>query len=107
MADNTPPVIPLLTLSVLPLKNTVLFPTMFMPLSVGRPASLAAVEAGLNTEEKTFFVTAQKDGSLENPGPQDLFPIGTRAVVKRMARGENTIELLVQGLERVRFLHWT
>src|SRR5437762_845719 len=44
MADNTPPVIPLLTLSVLPLKNTVLFPTMFMPLSVGRPASLAAFE---------------------------------------------------------------
>jgi ATP-dependent Lon protease len=91
-------------LPVLPLKNTVLFPYLFMPLSVGRPGSLAAIEAALATEEKTFFVSAQKDASNEQPGFDDLHTIGTRAVVKKMARGEGVIELIVQGVERVTLL---
>src|SRR5947209_9877213 len=91
-------------LPVLPLKNTVLFPNLFMPLSVGRPASLAAIEAVLGTEEKTFVVAAQRDASNEQPGFDDLYHIGTRAAVKRMARGEGVIELIVQGVERVTLL---
>jgi ATP-dependent Lon protease len=88
-------------LPVLPLKNTVLFPYLFMPLSVGRPTSLAAIEAVLGTEEKTFLVAAQRSGDQEEPGLADLYPIGTRAVIKKMVRGEGVVELLVQGLERV------
>jgi len=89
-------------LPVLPLKNTVLFPHLFMPLAVGRPNSLAAVEAVLATEEKTFVVAVQRDGNNEQPGFDDLFTIGTRAVIKKMARAsEETLELLVQGPERV------
>jgi ATP-dependent Lon protease len=91
-------------LPVLPLKNTVLFPHLGMPLAVGRPNSLAAVEAALATEEKTFVVAAQKDGNNDQPGFDDLYSIGTRAVIKKMARGEGVIELLVQGVERVTLL---
>jgi ATP-dependent Lon protease len=91
-------------LPLLPLKNTVLFPQLFMPLSVGRPASLAAVEAALATEEKTFVVAAQRDANNEQPGLDDLYRVGTRAVIKKMARGEDVIELIVQGVERVRIL---
>ena len=68
-------------LPLLPLKNTVLFPHLFMPLAVGRPNSLAAVEAVLATEEKSFVVAAQKDGDNEQPGLDDLYTIGTRAVI--------------------------
>src|SRR5439155_24586285 len=89
-------------LPVLPLKNTVLFPGLFMPLSVGRPGSLAAIEAALATEEKTFLVAAQRDVAVEQPTLSDLYAVGTRAVVKKMARGEGVIELIVQGIERVR-----
>jgi ATP-dependent Lon protease len=89
------------TLPVLPLRNTVLFPHLFMPLSVGRPNSVAAVEAVLSTEDKTFIVVAQRDNQNEQPGPDDLYTVGTRAVVKKMARGENGVELLVQGVDRV------
>ncbi len=89
------------TLPVLPLKNTVLFPHLFMPLSVGRPGSVAAVEAVLATEDKNLILVAQKDAQNEQPGPDDLFSVGTRAVVKKMARGESGLELLVQGVERV------
>jgi ATP-dependent Lon protease len=91
-------------LPVLPLKNAVLFPHLFMPLAVGRPNSLAAVEAVLATEEKTFVVAAQKDGNNEQPGLDDLYAIGTRAVIKKMARGEGVIELIIQGVERVTLL---
>jgi ATP-dependent Lon protease len=88
-------------LPVLPLKNTVLFPYLGMPLAVGRPNSLAAIEAVLATEDKSFVVAAQRNADNEQPGMDDLYPVGTRAVVKRMARGEGVIELLVQGVERV------
>jgi ATP-dependent Lon protease len=91
-------------LPVLPLKNTVLFPHLFMPLSVGRPGSLAAVEAVLASEDKTLVVSAQRDPVVDQPGFNDLYTIGTRAVVKKMARGEGVIELLVQGIERVTLL---
>jgi ATP-dependent Lon protease len=91
-------------LPILPLKNTVLFPHLFMPLAVGRPNSIAAIEAVLATEEKSFVVAAQRDADQEQPTLDDLYPIGTRAVVKKMARGEGVIELIVQGVERVSIL---
>src|SRR5947208_2721122 len=72
-----------------------------MPLSVGRPGSVAAVEAVLASEDKNFIVVAQRDAQNDQPGPADLFTVGTRAVVKKMARGESGVELLVQGVERV------
>jgi ATP-dependent Lon protease len=91
-------------LPVLPLKNTVLFPFLFMPLSVGRPGSLAAIEAVLATEDKTFVVAAQKDAANDSPGLDDLYQVGVRAVIKKMARGEGVIELIVQGTDRVTLL---
>ena len=57
--------IDVVVLPVLPLKNTVLFPYLFMPLSVGRPGSLAAVEAVSATEEKTFVVAAQSEAASD------------------------------------------
>ena len=65
---------------------------MFMPLSVGRPHSLAAIEAALASEEKTFVVVAQRDGATDQPKEADLFGVGTRAVIKKMARGEGVVE---------------
>ncbi|MBI3821998.1 MAG: endopeptidase La [Planctomycetes bacterium] len=89
------------TLPVLPLKNTVLFPYLFIPLSVGRPASRAAVEAALASEDKTLVVVAQRDPTNDAPGIDGLHTIGTRATIKKMARSDEGIEILVLGLERV------
>ena len=87
---------------LLPLKNSVLFPFVWMPLTVGRAASVATIEAVLAREDKELVVVAQRDASVETPGPQDFFSIGTKAVVKRMARRpDGTMELMVQGVERV------
>src|SRR5579862_9692980 len=89
------------TLPLLPLKNSVLFPGLMMPLSVGRPGSLAAVEAALATEEKEIVVVTQRDVSVDNPGASDLFTIGTVASIKKVSRSKEQIELLVLGSERV------
>jgi ATP-dependent Lon protease len=88
-------------LPVLPIKNTVLFPHLVMPLAAGRPASRAAVEAALASEDKGILIVAQRSAEVEEPGQDDLFTIGTRAVIKRMNRSEQAIEIIVQGLERV------
>jgi ATP-dependent Lon protease len=99
MSPETP--ITTWTLPVLPLKNTVLLPSMFLPLSVGRPNTRAAVEAALATEDKVLVIVAQRNASDETPGLADLYGVGTRAVIKKMAHAENGVELLVQGAERV------
>jgi ATP-dependent Lon protease len=101
----TPEVEVVQTLPVLPMKNTVLFPYLFLPLSVGRPSTIAAVEAALATEEKTLLVVVQRDPNNEQPGPDDLYPIGTKAVIKKMVRPQQGgIEILVQGSERLAIL---
>jgi ATP-dependent Lon protease len=92
------------TLPLLPLKNTVLFPGLFMPLSVGRTTSVAAVEAALASEDKALVVVAQREAATEQPGLPDLYGVGTRAIIRKMARTPEAVELLVQGGERVTLL---
>jgi ATP-dependent Lon protease len=92
-------------LPVLPLKNSVLFPHLLMPLSVGRPASRAAVEAALSTEEKEIVVVAQRDPNKDVQSAGDIYTIATKAVIKKMARpNENQMDLIVLGVERVLIL---
>ncbi|MEN6626939.1 MAG: endopeptidase La [Candidatus Sumerlaeia bacterium] len=87
-------------LPVLPLKNTVLFPGLMMPLSVGRPQSLHAVESALAREDKTLLAVSQKDADLAEPKFGDLFHVGTRAVIKKLERSEERLQIIVQGLDR-------
>ena len=89
------------TIPVVPIKNSVLFPNLLMPLSVGRPKSVAAIQAALTMETKEIIVVTQRDSSVEIPGPTDLFPMGTRAAIKRSGRNGEKYEILVLGIERV------
>src|SRR6185436_20105575 len=92
-------------LPVLPLRNIVLFPLLTMPLSAGRAASVAAIEAALLTEAKELLVVAQRDAANDAPTPNDFYSFGTKAVIRRMARGpEGSIQIIMQGLERIEIL---
>lgn len=89
-------------LPALPLKNTILFPGLLLPLSVGRESSLRAVEAALNTEEKEIILIAQRDAQVDSPQQDDLYTIGTKAVIRKSSRpNEGAMEILVLGVERV------
>ncbi|MBA2252770.1 MAG: endopeptidase La [Nitrospirales bacterium] len=90
------------TLPVIPIKRSVLFPGVMLPITIGRARSVAALEAALETEEKTVVVVAQRNPDHEEPGIDDLFTIGTKAVIKQTVRTpEGVVQALVQGLERV------
>jgi ATP-dependent Lon protease len=90
------------SLPALPLKNTILFPGLLLPLSVGRESSLRAVEAALSTEEKEIILVAQRDAQVESPQQDDLFTIGTKAVIRKSSRPNgHAFEILVLGMERV------
>lgn len=90
------------TLPVLPIKHAVLFPSMLMPLNVGRPSSIAAIEAALASEEKEIVVVAQRDAAVDSPSLTDLYSIGTKAVIKKMARrADGLLEVVLLGVDRV------
>jgi ATP-dependent Lon protease len=89
-------------LPALPLKNTILFPGLLLPLSVGRESSLKAVQAALNTEEKEIILIAQRDPQVDIPEQDDLYTIGTKAVIRKSSRlNDGVMEILVLGVERV------
>src|SRR5262252_3484050 len=81
-------------LPILPLRNTVIFPSGISPLTVGRPMSLAAAEAALATEEKLLGVVAQREDNDTEAAPSNLYQIGTLVVINRMMRAPGSEEML-------------
>jgi len=90
-----------LVLPVFPLKNSVAFPHMVLPVTAGRVKSIAAVEAALATEDKRIAVFTQRDDAIEAPGADDLYPVGTLCVIKRMQRTQGVINLVLQAGRRI------
>ena len=92
-------------LPVLPLRDTVVFPYVILPLSVTREPSIAAVDRAL-AESRIILLAAQKDSTVEDPVEQDLYPSGTAGVIMRMLKlPDGRIRILVQGLARARIQH--
>ena len=89
------------TYPVLPLKNTVVYPQIVIPLAVGRPKSLAAVNAGVDSGRRIVTV-AQKQATVEDPSRDDLFAVGTIATINRVEKRDKGAQVIVQGVERIR-----
>ena len=95
--------------AVLALQNTTLFPETVVPLAVGRPRSVAAVEAALTTEEKLLAcitVRADATNTSQDAGPEDLYQVGTLTMIKRMERLGDTMHIIAQGTDRVKVIEW-
>ena len=89
---------------LLPVRDLVLFPGVIVPLFVGRPRSLKALEEAM-LHEKTVLVVAQKDMNVEDPEPEDLFEVGTITTVLQMLRlPDGTTKVLVEGVSRASIL---
>src|ERR671926_497051 len=87
---------------VLALQNLTVFPETVVPLGIGRPRSLAAVEAALATPEKLLAcITVRPDRADDTDAkPDDLYEVGTLVMIKRMDRTDNGMRIIVQGTER-------
>ena len=87
-------------LVILPLRNTVLFPSTITPLVVGRPSSLQIVEEAVRQQSLIGFVT-QRDAKIETPQPEHLFRVGTAADVLRMfSLPDGQRQIIIQGRQR-------
>ncbi|MCH9751866.1 MAG: endopeptidase La [Alphaproteobacteria bacterium] len=90
------------TLPVLPLRDIVVFPDMVAPLFVGRDKSVRALEM-VDESDNEIMLVAQKDPSTDDPGADDLHPVGTTATILQLLKlPDGTVKVLVEGSHRAR-----
>lgn len=91
------------TLPLLPIRDLVVYPFMILPLFVGRESSIKAVEEALNNTDRLILLASQKDISAEHPSPDEIFELGTVAMIMRMRKlPDGRIKILIQGLSKAR-----
>jgi ATP-dependent Lon protease len=84
-------------LPMLAVRDVVVFPNMVLPLFVGRETSVLAIEAAL-AQDRLIFLATQKDQSVENPEPEDIYTVGTASLILRMLKlPDGRLKILVQG----------
>src|SRR5690242_16069361 len=90
------------SLPLLPLRDVVVFPHMVIPLFVGRPKSIKALDVAMDTG-KHILLVAQKSAAKDDPAAEDLYSIGTVATVLQMLKlPDGTVKVLVEGAQRGR-----
>src|SRR5438034_11806869 len=89
-------------LPILPLRDTVLFPNSFMPLAVARESSVRLIDDAI-ANGKLIAVFTQRDAAMEEPGQDDLYPVGTATHIHKMSKlPDGRHRLTAQGLARLR-----
>ena len=100
--DNIP-----LTISMMPVRDVVVFTDMLLPLFVGREKSIKAIEESMK-KDRYVFLSAQKDSSVENPKAADVYRIGTVGRVQKMLKlPDGKVKALVQGITKAKILKYT
>jgi ATP-dependent Lon protease len=95
------------TLPMLPGRDIVVFPYMIIPLFVGRDASIRSVEEAL-AKNRLIFLASQKDITEENPTPDNIYTVGTIAMIMRMRKlSDGRVKILIQGVAKGRVKNYT
>ena len=101
-AESVP--IPADALIILPVRNMVLFPGVVMPITIGRPKSIAAAQQAVR-EQRPVGILLQRDADASDPGPDDLYRVGTVAnIVRYITAPDDTHHIVCQGVQRFRVL---
>lgn len=91
-----------ITLPLLPLRDVVVFPHMVIPLFVGRPKSIKALEAAMEAGRQIMLV-AQKAAGKDEPKPDDMFEVGCVSTILQMLKlPDGTVKVLVEGMQRAK-----
>ena len=103
--DQRHPVIPEDATIILPVRNMLLFPGVVLPLTIGRPSSIAAAQEAVRSGRKVGLLL-QNDPDIEQPGPEHLRRVGTIAEILRYVTHENTHYAICRGLRRFRVVEF-
>ena len=91
-----------MTIPLLPVRDVVIYPYMILPLFVGRNLSIKAVDEALN-KDRYIFLATQKDSSIEEPTEDQIYTVGTVAMIIRMLKlPDGRVKILVQGVAKAR-----
>ena len=100
MSGHTPMPATPIDLPLLPLRDVVVFPHMVIPLFVGRPKSIKALESAMESERRIMLV-AQKAAAKDEPSVQDMFEVGCVATILQLLKlPDGTVKVLVEGQQR-------
>ena len=92
-------------ISILPLRNSVLFPGSIIPIDVGRKKSVKLVEEAISKERPVIGIVTQRDARTEDPGPGDLYMVGCAArILKVIKLAKDNFSVILQGVSRIRLL---
>ncbi len=95
-------------LPILPLRGMVVYPLTVIPLNVGQERSIKLVDEASTSTSRMIGLVTVKDEKIEEAGPDDVYRIGTVAIIHRLLRApDNTVRLIVQGVERIRVEEFT
>ena len=97
----------IIQLPLLPLRGLLVFPSMVLHLDVGRDKSVTAIEKAMMGDHQ-IFLASQKEVSIEDPEPKDIYQVGSLAKVKQMLKLPNgTNRVLVEGIQRAEIIRFT
>jgi ATP-dependent Lon protease len=94
-------------ISLLPLRDMVIFPVLVNPLAVSREGSVQLIDDGVAGGSRIIGVVTMRDPLVEKPTAKDIHPIGCAVVVRMMAKGADGIKMIVQGVSRLQILQIT
>ncbi|MGD8536922.1 MAG: LON peptidase substrate-binding domain-containing protein, partial [Candidatus Aminicenantes bacterium] len=93
-------------ISLIPLRDIVVYPSTLVPFIIGRPSSIQALEMATE-KDKRIFLTAQIDATLDNPSPKDIYSVGVIAkVIRAIKMDDKNVKVIVEGRKRARIIEF-
>src|ERR671935_2698798 len=94
-------------ISILPLRNSVLFPGSIIPIDVGRRKSVRLIEEAISKERPVIGIVTQKDARTEDPGDGDMYEVGCAArILKVIKLAKDNFSVILQGISRIRIAEY-
>ena len=91
---------------LLPLRDVVVYPNMVVPLFVGRPKSIVALENSMNIHNKKILLVTQKSSEIDDPEPENLYEVGSIATILQLLKlPDGTMKVLVEGESRAKIIN--
>src|SRR5947207_5427238 len=95
-------------ISILPLRNSVLFPGSIIPIDVGRRKSVRLIEEAISKERPVIGILTQKDARTEDPAEGDMYTIGCAArILKVIKLAKDNFSVILQGVSRIRVVEYS
>ncbi len=103
MAEDEEPKVPEV-ISLLPLRDSVIYPMLIAPLSVGREAGIKLIDDAPSGDARIVGVVTQREPTLDEPGIDDVYPVGCAVIIRTLMKSSDAVRMIVQGTARFKVI---